>query len=59
MGMPMGKIMPIWQNYLESIERNRAEILSLPLSTVLSNEAEFQDFVKMHSISVKQIEQLD
>jgi hypothetical protein len=59
MGMPMGKIMPIWQSYLESIERNRAEILSLPLSTVFSNEAEFHDFVKMHGISVKQIEQLD
>jgi hypothetical protein len=59
MGMPMGKIMPIWQSYLESIARNRAEILSLPPSTVLRNGAEFQAFVKTHKISIKQTKQLD
>lgn len=59
LGMPMVKIVPIWQIYLESIERNRAEILSLPLSTVLSNKAEFDAFVKMHRISLEQIGQLD
>jgi hypothetical protein len=59
MGMPIDKITPIWQSYLESIERNRAEMLSLPLSTVLQNEAEFQAFVKTHSISLKQIKQID
>jgi hypothetical protein len=59
MGMPMEKITPIWQSYLDSIERSRAEVLSLPSSTVLSNEAEFQVFVKTHSISLKQIQQKD
>jgi hypothetical protein len=59
MGMPMEKIMPIWQTYLERIERNRIEILSLPPSTVLGTEAEFQAFVKMHNISIKQVKQLN
>jgi hypothetical protein len=59
MGMSMGKITPIWQSYLENIERNRAEMLSLPPSTVLRNEAEFQAFVKTHSISLKQIKQIN
>lgn len=59
MGMSMWKITPIWQSYLENIERNRAEMLSLPPSTVLRNEAEFQAFVKTHSISLKQIKQIN
>jgi hypothetical protein len=59
MGMSMGKITPIWHSYLESVEQNRAEILSLPISTVLPNQAEFQAFVKTHSISLKQIKQTD
>jgi hypothetical protein len=59
MGMSMGEITPIWQSYLEGIERNRAEMLSLPISTVLGSEAEFRAFVKMHSISLKQIKQID
>ena len=59
MGMPMEKITPIWQSYLKNIERNRAEIMSLPVSTVLRNETEFQAFVKTNGISIKQIKQLD
>jgi hypothetical protein len=59
MGMSMGKITPIWHSYLESVEQNRAEILSLPISTVLPSQAEFQAFVKTHSISLKQIKQTD
>jgi hypothetical protein len=59
MGMPMEKITPIWQSYLQGIERNRTEVLSLPISAVLRNKAEFQDFVKTHNISLKQTKQLD
>jgi len=59
MGMPMVKIAPLWQSYLQNIDQNRAEILSLPVSTVLSNEAEFQEFVKAHRISTQQIKQVD
>lgn len=58
-GMPMDKIVPIWQSYLQGIEQNRAEILSLPTSAVLRNKAEFQDFVKTHGIALKQVRQLD
>lgn len=59
MGVSMGEIAPIWQSYLESIEQNRAEMLPLPPSTVLRDEAEFQVFVKTHSISLNQIRQID
>jgi len=59
MGLSMEQITPVWQSYLESIERNRTAILSLPASTVLRNNAEFQLFVKTHSISIEQIRQAD
>jgi hypothetical protein len=59
MGLSMREITPIWQNYLEGIERNRGEILSLPPSTVFSNEEEFRSFVKAHGIPLKQIKQID
>jgi len=59
MGMSIGKIAPIWQHYLKGVQQNRAEILLLPRSAVLPNKAEFHAFVKTHSISIKQIKQLD
>lgn len=59
MGLSMEKITPIWQSYLENIERNRAAVSSLPSSTVLRNNAEFQVFVKTHGIPVEQISQAD
>jgi len=59
MGMPMEKILTIWHSYLQNIDQNRPEILSLPVSTVLRNEAEFQEFVRVHRISTYQIKQVD
>ncbi len=59
MGMPMDKIIPIWHSYLDSVNQHRAEVLSLPPSTVFSNETDFNTFVKEHGISTKQVRQLD
>ena len=59
MDMPLERIIPLWQNYLLDVERRRAAILSLPLSTVFDNEEAFQAFAKLHNMSTEQVRQLD
>lgn len=59
MELPLEKIIPLWQNYLLDVDRRRAAILSLPLSTVFENEEEFRTFAKLHGISTEQVKQRD
>ena len=59
MELPVEKIVPLWQDYLLDVERRRSEILSLPSSAVLENEAAFQTFAKVHGISTDQVVQRD
>ncbi len=44
MAMPMEKIIPIWQSYLQSIERNRADVLSLPIERGVSQQGRVRGF---------------
>jgi len=57
MEMPLEKIIPLWQNYLLDVERRRAAILTLPLSSVFDREEAFQAFAKLHNIPTAQITQ--
>jgi hypothetical protein len=59
MELPLERIIPLWQNYLLDVERRRASILSLPLSTVFDSEEAFQSFAMLHSISTEQVRQRD
>ena len=59
MELPLEKIMPLWQDYLLDVERQRAAILTLPTSTVSDTEREFRSFAKLHGISTEQIRQRD
>jgi hypothetical protein len=59
MELPLEKIIPLWQNYLLDVDRRRAAILSLPLSTVFENEEEFRTLAKLHGISTEQVKQRD
>ena len=52
MGMPIGRVSPLWQDYLNRIAARRSEILGLPLSNLLSNEAAFHEFAASYDISV-------
>jgi hypothetical protein len=54
MDLPMDRILPLWQSYLEKVEVQRQKIYTLPASTILSNEQEFRNFVEAHNISVEQ-----
>jgi hypothetical protein len=54
MEMPVEKILPIWQTYLNDVSARRAKILLLPVSQILTNEAAFQTFARTNDISLEQ-----
>jgi len=53
MEMPMDRIIPLWQDYLDKIEARRHEILCLPPSTILPDAAAFQRFVQKYGIRIE------
>src|SRR5690348_5314586 len=59
MEMPLERIIPLWQSYLLGIERRRAAILSLPLSTVLDSEEAFNSFAQINNLATEQEKQAD
>jgi hypothetical protein len=54
MEMPIEKIIPRWQNYLNDVAAQHAKIMLLPGSTITADEAGLQSFVKANGISVAQ-----
>jgi len=52
MGMPIGRVIPLLQDYLARIAARRAEILRLPLSAALPDQAAFHKFAASYGISV-------
>ena len=52
MEMPIGRVSPLWQDYLARIVARRAEILRLPLSAAQPDEAAFHRFAASYGISV-------
>jgi hypothetical protein len=52
MEMPIGRVSPLWQDYLTRIVARRAEILRLPLSAALPDEVAFHRFAASYGISV-------
>jgi hypothetical protein len=54
MEMPVEKILPLWQSYLNDVAARRSRVLLLPRSQVFANEAAFQSFVKTNDISLEQ-----
>jgi hypothetical protein len=59
MEMPIERIQPLWQSYLNDVADQRANILRLPVSTICNDEAAFQKFVKVNDISLEQPKQRD
>jgi len=59
MEMPLERIIPLWEGYLQDVARRRSAILSLPLSTVFDSEAAFRSFADRNGISKEQVKQQD
>jgi hypothetical protein len=54
MEMPIEKILPLWQTYLDDVAARRTKIMLLPPSKIFENEAAFQSFEKASEISLEQ-----
>jgi len=54
MEMPVEKIIPLWQDYLNGVAAQRMKILRLPPSAVFNDETIFTSFVKTNDISLAQ-----
>ncbi len=51
MERPIGRVIPLWQDYLARIVARRSEILRLPVSVTLTNEEAFHKFAASYGIS--------
>ena len=54
MEMPIEKILPRWQIYLDDVAAHRAKNLSFPPSQIFGDQAAFQNFVTTNGISLEQ-----
>jgi hypothetical protein len=54
MEMPIEKILPLWQDYLNNAAAQRTKIVLLPASTIFNNETDLQSFAKNNDISLEQ-----
>jgi hypothetical protein len=54
MEMPVEKIIPLWQDYLNNVAAQRTKILHLPPSSILDDETTFTNFVTANGISLVQ-----
>ena len=50
MGMPLDRIVPLWQDYLSRVAARRDEILRLPPSEILPDKHAYQQFADRHRI---------
>ena len=54
MEMPVEKILPRWQVYLNDVAAHRARNLSFPPSQIFGDQIAFQSFVTANGISIEQ-----
>jgi hypothetical protein len=54
MELPVEKILPLWQDYLNRVASHRSRILFLPMSSIFEDETAFRNFVKVNDISLEQ-----
>lgn len=52
MGMPLKEIIPRWKKYLEDIQTHRAEVLQIPASEVLADQASFTRFMGAYGLPI-------
>jgi hypothetical protein len=54
MEMPVEKILPLWQDYLNDAAAHRTKILQLPASSIFEDGIAFTNFVNANGISLEQ-----
>jgi len=54
MEMPLERIIPLWQRYLDDVAGQRAKIMRLPPSAILDDENAFTNFANANAISLSQ-----
>jgi hypothetical protein len=54
MELPIGKILPLWHDYLNGVAAHRTRFLLLPLSSIFDDETTFINFVKVNDIPLEQ-----
>jgi hypothetical protein len=54
MAMPVEKIIPLWQDYLNGVAAQRAKLLHLPPSSIFDGKTTFTNFVATNGISLSQ-----
>jgi hypothetical protein len=52
MEMPIDRVIPQWRRFLNKIDARRTEMMRLPASTILPDEAAFQKFAASYGIPV-------
>ncbi len=52
--MPIEKILPLWQDYLNAVAARRTKIMLLPVSQIFENEAAFQNFATTNGLPLEQ-----
>ena len=52
MEMPIDRIVPLWQSYLNTIDGRRSQIMRLPTSIILPDKPAFQKFNEIYGIPV-------
>jgi hypothetical protein len=50
MEMPIERILPLWQDYLNNVAARRSEMMTLPGSTIFNNEAAFRGFAAVYGL---------
>ena len=51
--MPVEKVLPLWQQYLNNVAANRSQIMRYPPSTIMNDEPAFERFAEFYKIPIK------
>jgi len=57
MEMPIERILPIWQDYLNNVATKRSEIMTLPGSTIFNSQAAFRGFAMNYGLLQENVSQ--
>jgi hypothetical protein len=57
MEMPIERILPLWQDYLNNVATKRIEIMLLPASTIFNSHAAFRGFAVASGLPPENVSQ--
>jgi hypothetical protein len=57
MEMPVERIVPLWQDYLNNVATRRSEIMLLPASSIFNSQAAFRGFATVCGLPPENVSQ--